>query len=195
MIPPMDNRAMTRPLRVLLLMALAATTAHAELTTSRAVELADGALTFNAPDGWDSVPPRSRILEHEIAVKAPEGSDAADARLTIMAAGGGVEANLSRWVGQFQTIDKSADRDAPMKQAIEANGMKGTVLDVSGVYLESAGGPFGPKTPREGYRLVGAIVQTEGMGNYFFKLIGPKATVDPAADAFREMVESLRKKD
>ncbi|QDT70566.1 hypothetical protein MalM25_35150 [Planctomycetes bacterium MalM25] len=182
-------------LYALLLLVAATLSAHADPTTSRAIDLAGGALAFDAPEAWDSVTPGSRILEHELSVDAPEGSDAADARLTIMAAGGSVEANLSRWVGQFQTIDRSQDRDAPMKQEIEAGGMKGTLLDVSGTYLESAGGPFGPKTPREGYRLVGAIVQTKGSGNYFFKLIGPKATVDPAAETFREMVESLRKKE
>lgn len=186
---------MTRSLGAVLLLAIAITATHAQTTKTRPIELAGGSLTFDAPDGWESIPPRSRILEHELSVNAPSGSEAADARLTIMAAGGGVEANLSRWVGQFQTIDKSDDRDAPMKQAFEAGGMKGTILDLSGVYLESAGGPFGPKTPREDYRLVGAIVQTEGLGNYFFKLIGPKATIDPAADAFREMIESLRKQN
>ncbi len=192
---PQRTPAMRPCLLAPLLLALTPVTASAEQATSRPVQLADGSLTFDAPGAWESVTPRSRILEHELRVMAPEGSGAADARLTIMAAGGGIEANLSRWAGQFRTIDKSEDRDAPMKQAFEAGGMKGTVLDVSGTYLESAGGPFGPKTPREDYRLIGAIVQTDGSGNYFFKLIGPKATVETAAEAFREMVESLRKQD
>lgn len=161
----------------------------AEATATQAIELAGGKLAFDAPKEWQTVPPKSRILEKELHVLPAPGSEATYGRLTIMAAGGSVRANLDRWVGQFQTTDGEAK-----PEKMEVNGMPAHLLDVSGTYLESAGGPFGPKTPRPGYRMLGAIVETGDSGNYFFKLVGPNETLDPQADAFRAMVESLRTK-
>ncbi len=67
-----------------------------------------------------------------------------------------------------------------------------TVVELGGTYMESMRGPFGPKTPRNEYRLVGAIIETGKVGNYFFKLIGPNEVVSPAADEFRSMIKSLK---
>ena len=104
-----------------------------------------------------------------------------------MAAGGSVQANVSRWVGQFQGAVEEETEET------EVDGMKTTLVDLSGTFLQSAGGPFAPKTPREDYRMLGAIVETGGLGNYFFKLVGPAESVDPAADGFKEMIESIKK--
>lgn len=152
------------------------------------IEIAGGALAFDAPEAWRSVRPKSGILEKELSITPPDGVEAQPARLTLMAAGGGVQANLDRWVGQFQETEGEA-----ATEKLTVDGMPATTIDVSGTYLESAGGPFGPKTPRPDYRMLGAIVETGGSGVYFFKLIGPAETVDPAADGFRAMIESLRK--
>lgn len=167
---------------------------HAEELATRTVTIADGAIEFDAPTEWPDTPPRNRILEKELAVSPPEGVEATPARLTLMAAGGSVQANLARWVGQFKGTEGGADRSAAKTEELKPDGMSTTLIDLSGTYMESAGGPFGPKTPRPDYRMVAAIVETGGSGNYFFKLVGPKATVDPAAEAFRKMIASIRKK-
>lgn len=174
------------PLAVLL---AATSVGAAEQTADATVEIAGGALAFDAPEEWESVKPKSRILEKEFSVPAPSDSEAEPARLTLMAAGGSVQANLARWVGQFQATERD-----PKTERLTVDGMPATVIDLSGTFLQSAGGPFGPKTPRPGYRMLGAIVETGAAGNYFFKLVGPAETVDPAAEGFRGMIESLRKK-
>ncbi|TWT99942.1 hypothetical protein Pla108_08860 [Botrimarina colliarenosi] len=181
--------------RLLLVVALGAVTSstRADEAATRAIEVAEGALVFDAPADWESVTPANRIIEHEIAVPAPSGSDAGPARLTVMAAGGSVDANLARWVGQFQGTEGGADRQSAKVEKQQSGGMEITLIDVAGTYLESLRGPFGPKTPRPDYRLVGAIVETKGEGNYFFKLIGPAATVEPAVERFQAMVPTLRK--
>lgn len=66
------------------------------------VDLAQGALQLPLPVAWKKGTPRSRIVEHEFTLPKAEG-DQEDGRLTIMSAGGGVEANIARWEAQFQT--------------------------------------------------------------------------------------------
>lgn len=157
------------------------------------ITLAGGKLTCEAPETWKEVAPRVSFIEKEFAIAAPEGSEATPARLTISTAGGSVDANVARWIGQFQGTEGGADRSAAQIEKETVAGMATTFIDLGGVYMESARGPFGPKVPRRDYRLVAAIVETAGAGNYFFKLIGPREAVDPAADAFRAMIRSLKK--
>lgn len=174
---------------------LATSLAVAAGEAPREIALADGALTITSPAGWKSVEPANRIIEHELAVPAPDGKADDAARLTVMAAGGSVEANVARWVGQFQGTEGGADRAAAKTEKIEVNGMPTTIVDLAGTYVDSPQGPFGPKVERPEHRLVGAIVETKGEGVYFFKLIGPEKTVAAGAEKFREMVGTLRKND
>lgn len=152
------------------------------------VEIASGAYVLTAPEDWKAVPPRSRMLEHELSLPAPEGSEAVAGRLTIMAAGGSVDANISRWIGQFQGTEGGANREGATIDQETVAGMPVTLFDHSGTYMESTGGPFGPKTPREDYRMLAAIIETGATGTYFIKLTGPAETLDPAAEPFRDMV-------
>src|SRR5450432_3402808 len=49
------------------------------------------------------------MVEHEFAIPASKG-DSADGRLTVMAAGGGIDANIDRWYGQFTQPDGASTR-------------------------------------------------------------------------------------
>lgn len=193
----MQSRFELRILSLAALMAagFVAQRSAAQDASSQTIELARGKLIAVAPAEWKVAPPQSRMLEKELSIAAPEGVEAKAGRLTVMAAGGSVSANVSRWIGQFKGTEGGADRSGAKIEKSEVNGMKTTLVDLSGTYMEGMGGrPFGPKTPREGYRMLGAIVETGDVGNYFFKLIGPKGSVDPAAEGFKKMIASLEKK-
>ncbi len=102
--------------------------------------------------------------------------------------GGGVQANIDRWLGQFQ--EKPATAPVGKKQTI--GGMSVTTIEHGGTYL-AGGGPMQPsKTPKTGYQLVGTIVEAPE-GNVFFKLTGPAKTVKAARAAFDKMLSSLKK--
>jgi hypothetical protein len=176
------------------LLCLITSKSFADEMAPRDVTLADGALVFTAPAEWKSIEPANRIIEHELAVPAKDGEAEGAARLTIMAAGGSVEANIARWVGQFKGTEGGADRSAAKTEKLDIGGMPATLVDLSGTYVDSPRGPFGPKVERPDYRLVGAIVETKGEGVYFFKLIGPEKTVEEGAEKVREVVGTLRKK-
>ncbi len=100
--------------------------------------------------------------------------------------GGDVESNIQRWVGQFQGAGP-ADRSAR-----EVNGLKVSLVKVTGTYLAPAGPMMQSTGTRPGYALLGAIVSGP-QGSVFFKLTGPKKTLDAAKGDFDALVGSMKK--
>ena len=156
--------------------------------TEKVSVFGEGELTV--PAEFKRVPPKSRILEHEFAVKEGDQEDAPTARLTMMAAGGDVQANISRWHGQFA----GGDKDAQKAEAMEVGQWKVHLVDASGTYAERmGGGPFagGKVVNREDYAMVGAILVHPTGRKYFVKMIGPQKVVKPNRKAFVELVKSI----
>lgn len=156
----------------------------------RTVKLSAGGMSMVAPEGWARKKPRTNIVQHEFAIPGKEDDDAA--RLTIMGAGGGVEANVARWIGQFQSADGGAVKNAADPPQSEVAGQTIHWVDLSGTYAGSPRGPFGPKTNRPGYRMVSAIIATKAQGQYFVKCYGPATTVAAAEKSFREFIQTLK---
>ena len=159
-----------------------------------AVSVADDNLRFQATGDWKKVEPKSRIVEFEIQVPRIEG-DAQDGRLTIMGAGGSLEANIDRWKQQFEAPSEGSIDDATKVSQLKVDApAKVTMVDISGTFIDSmGGGPFagGTKVPRKNYRMLAAIIQTEQDGNYFVKLYGPKPTIDKNAKHFESLIKSV----
>ena len=153
----------------------------------------DGAVTLTAPASWTKKQPTSRIVEAEYSIP-PAGGDEAPGRLTAMGAGGSVDDNVNRWVGQFVGAGGAAPK--PQRDKASVGGAQVEIVDLAGTYKDSPAGPFaGGKTiMRDNYRMLGAIIQTKDKGNYFLKLYGPKATIDASAPGFHEMIKSLKVK-
>ena len=100
--------------------------------------------------------------------------------------GGSVQANIDRWIGQFQV-----SKDAAKVEKRTINGLKVTTVDVSGAYT-GMGGPGAPSgSPKQGYRLLGAIVEGP-QGPVFFKFTGPAKTVGENQRIFEKMISSLK---
>lgn len=141
-------------------------------------------LIFDLPKGWTSRRPASPMRKAEVVVEGQGG----DAVLTVfhfgVGGGGGVDANLGRWEGQIQG-KTPARRD-------RLEGKKGPIhlVEKEGTQAPSRMG-FGPKSPLPGQALIGAVVTGEG-GPWFFKLLGPEATVRAQEKAFRELLREAR---
>ena len=157
------------------------------------VAVAKSKIKFSVSGTWVSVQPRSRMLDAELKIKRTE-SDSADGRLTIMGAGGTIEANISRWQTQFKQPDGGSTAEKTKTEVKTIAGQKVNLVDITGNYIDSPGGPFSgqPKIERENYRMLAAIIQTPTNGNYFVKLYGPKATIDKNEEHFNSMIESLK---
>jgi hypothetical protein len=116
--------------------------------------------------------------------RVPRASgDAEDAELSVVQAGGSVEANAQRWLGQFDEAgQKSAKRSVRHVGTLEVS-----IVDVQGTYS----GGMGPDTsPKAGWALRGAIVALPG-APCFFKLTGPAKSVAAAAAEFDALIASL----
>jgi hypothetical protein len=147
-----------------------------------------GKFKVTAPAAWKKQQPKSTILSHEFLAPKAEG-DRYDGRLTVMSAGGTVEANIERWYGQFKQPDGSNSKERAKVEKRTIAGQEVHVVDISGTYKDQAG-PFAPAVEREKYRMLAAIIVTE-QGNFFLKFYGPQRTVAEHEKAFDGMVESL----
>lgn len=144
-------------------------------------------------------PPEWKRSEHPRPMRKatyviPRASgDAEDGELGVFyfgpGQGGGVEANVDRWVKQFPDAKledvKRADRTV--------NGLVAHTVEIDSASFNagSMGMPQPKAQPKANYGLLGAIVETPG-GAYFFKLTGPKATVAAAKGPFDKLIESVR---
>jgi hypothetical protein len=159
---------------------------------ARVFAIAEGSLSLEAPAGWQRVQPKSGIVETEFSIQAAQNGEPAG-RMTVMGAGGSVQANIDRWYGQFAQPDGTATQDKATTKKLEIAGCKVTLVDVSGTYKDKPMGPFagGAGVDRPNYRMLAAIVEVPDRGNYFLKFYGPAATVAAHADGFRKMVEGI----
>lgn len=101
--------------------------------------------------------------------------------------GGGVQANVDRWLGQFPQ-----KTGAPKTDKSTVAGMGVTVIDVSGTYAASATPMSTEKTNKPGFRMLGAIVEAP-QGAVFFKFTGPAKTVAAQEAAFKGMIKTITK--
>jgi hypothetical protein len=170
---------------------IVALVAYAEDEAST-IALAGGQLQLKAPATWVRKKPQTAIIEYEFAVPASQG-DTTDGRLTVMGAGGGVDANIDRWYGQFTQPDGGSTRDRAKVKKIKAAGDDVHLVDISGTFRDQRG-PMAPAVERPKYRMLAAIIITKSAGNYFVKLYGPERTIADQEKAFVAMIEGLAHK-
>lgn len=166
--------------------------AEAKKAEPQKLELAEGKLELMIPAEWKKVAPKSRIIEFEYAVTPAEG-DEQPGRVTVMGAGGDIQANIDRWIAQFQQPDGSETKDSAKIEKQTIDGLKVHVVDIAGTYDDRP--PFaGNGVMRENYRMLSLIVEAGKNGKYFVKFYGPAATVEKNKAGFDEMVKSVKAK-
>ena len=73
---------------------------------------------------------------------------------------------------------------------IMINGLKVTLVDVSGTYVAEMMPGSAQRHNSPGFRLRAAVIETSN-GPYFIKLTGPAKTIDGAGPAFDQFLTSL----
>ncbi|MCE9552673.1 MAG: hypothetical protein K8T91_04750 [Planctomycetes bacterium] len=161
----------------------------ADPAAAETLSLADGKVTLTTPTGWVKKEPKFRgIALYEFAVPKAEG-DAVEGRVTVGQAGGDIEANQQRWLGQFVQPDGSKTADRAKRSEKEVAGAKVRMLDVSGTYVAppfSGGGKF------PDYRMLAAIVVTPKHGSWYVRLYGPEKTVAQQVENINKMIDGLK---
>lgn len=151
-----------------------------------------GGLVVKAPTAWTESPPSSSMRLGQWTI----GSGESAAELVVYhfgaAGAGSAEANLDRWFGQFEQADGTSSREAAKVENKTIAGMPVTRAEVSGRYVAEVRPGAGERHDQADWAMLGAIVDS-GQGAYYFKLVGPKATVHEARAAFDAMLDSMKK--
>jgi hypothetical protein len=149
---------------------------------------AAGGLKWAAPSSWKTLPQRPMRAATYSVPPAAADKEAGEVAVFYFGAGqgGSVDANIKRWIGQFETKQQAKTA----KKTV--NGLPVTTIDLSGTYLASAGPMGGPTTRKPGYRLLGAIVEGP-QGAVFFKFTAPEKTAAANQAAFDKMIASVKK--
>jgi hypothetical protein len=147
-----------------------------------------GGISWTNPPAWKADAPRPMRAATYVIPAAKGDTDPGECGVFYFGQGqgGGVDQNIQRWVSQFE----GAKAPTPKKEKI--GGFDVTTVEVEGTFGQSMGGPMGAKTPKPGYKLLGAIVEAPN-GNVFFKLTGPAKTVEAARADFMKMLKGVTK--
>lgn len=150
-----------------------------------------GTSTLMVPPEFEPAEKGSSMLDYEFTATSGEGDQAETARVTMMASGGGVKANIQRWKGQFVGGDAAAKKT----ETIEVGPWKVHVVDNNGTFASRmGGGPFagGKMVKNEGWAMVGAILENPQGQTYFVKLIGPGEPVQQNRESLIKMLKSVK---
>src|SRR5687767_5541094 len=150
-------------------------------------------LTFSAPAGWKPVVTSSSMRVAQFALPRAAG-DPADAELVVYyfgGSGGTVEANIERWLGQMRQPDGKPSSAVAKREVRTINGLKVTLVDVSGTYVAEMTPGSAQRHNSPNFRLRAAVIETAN-GPYFIKLTGPSRTVTAAEKAFEQFLGSLK---
>lgn len=136
-------------------------------------------IRFDVPKGW-AEQPQSEFYEAKYVIPSGEG----DMTLTLTTMGGGIEANLQRWVGQFG----QASGERPRRDTLNVDGTRSEWLDVRGTFRSQVGSRPGP---HENWRLLGVAIPMSPRP-FLLKLVGPRAAVSSFENQFRGFVRSAQ---
>ncbi len=151
-----------------------------------------GGLRWEIPHGWTIG--ESNQMRAATYIIAPAAGDNEHAECAVFyfsaGQGGTVQANIDRWIGQMEQPDGSNSADKAKMSHTKINGLKFSLLDISGTYRLAAGPMMQLKEKKPGYRMIGAIAEGPE-GPVFFKFVGPSITVEKNYEAFMTMINSV----
>ena len=136
-------------------------------------------IRFDVPVDWNEQP-KSDFYEAKYLIPSEEG----EMVLTLTSMGGGIDANLQRWVGQFQ----QAPDERPRRETLRIDGAKSEWLDVRGTFRSRVGTSPGP---HENWRLLGVAIPMKPRP-FLLKLIGPRAAVSGFEAEFKTFARSAQ---
>ena len=151
-----------------------------------------GMIAWTTPAGWKQETPSSGMRYAQFRVSGVDG-DPEDAECAVFyfgpGQGGSSKDNAARWIGQFVQPDGSSSESRSKTELKTINGKEVMFVEVAGTYTASMSG-MPEAEPKESYALLGAIVPGPD-APWFFKLTGPKRTVEANRAAFAELIGSI----
>jgi hypothetical protein len=152
------------------------------------------AVQYAVPQGWIEVQPTSSMRKAQFRLPKVEG-DPEDGEMVAFyfgpGQGGSVDANVSRWISQFSRPDGAPISNDAKVTTRQVAGKNITVVDVSGIYSGASVPMMQGGAPKPDFRMLAAIIETS-QGPWFYKLTGPRPTIERWEPSFDEFVMSLR---
>lgn len=157
----------------------AATSAAGDSAAAAGSALTVGGLAFSVPEGWENRAPANAMRAAELHAQTPAGPCVA----VFSMAGGDVEANIARWVGQFSRADGEI---VTGRETRTIAGRTVWLVEMAGDY-RGMGGPVSADT-----MMRAAIVDRPGDQQLFIKMTGPRPGMETLGEGWLALVESVR---
>jgi hypothetical protein len=159
-------------------------------------EVAEVALKYDSPASWKKEEVNRPMRKAQFTLPRA-ADDSEDGQLIVYyfgrGEGGTIELNIERWRNMFTTADGQPVGDDVVKRAVtEVNGLKTTTLGVTGRYADPMGRPNQSGPTSSEFRMLAAIVETPD-GPWFFKAVGPAATMASHAASFEQFIRTVRR--
>jgi len=131
-------------------------------------------IRFNIPEDWEEV--EARMVDSKYAVQTTDGR----IEITLTSMGGGIDANLNRWVKQMQQIPgESVEEDVLTLDGVEAK-----LIDVRGTFSQVSS-----QSSTSNSRLIGVALPISPR-DFYVKLTGPRDAVASYQDNFRAFLKT-----
>lgn len=149
-------------------------------------------MSYVPPNGWIREDPTSehRLIQYRLR---GESKGAGDARIVLYYFGeqgsGSVEANIDHWAAQFRQDDGRPSLEVARVEHHESNGLAVHTVEVQGTYVATTAD--GKHLNEPDRSMHAAIVYTVA-GPYYFKVVGPTATVRRWDDSYTALLNSLK---
>jgi len=135
-------------------------------------------LSFEVPAAWEELE-KSQFYDSKFIVHSEHG----DMELTLASVGGGIDANLNRWVGQVG----QAAGDEPTWSTVDVAGIESRMVDVRGSFNSRLPGQTGTQ---ENWRLIGVAVPLPR--DFYVKLVGPREAVAEFQDDLTAFLKTAK---
>ena len=105
--------------------------------------------------------------------------------------GGAVDANVTRWLGQFTQADGSSTEKKAKRSERTVNGVQVTMVEATGTYSGGMAMPGAPAPTPEGDAMLLAAIAVGPQGPVFFKFVGKRTSLEAARAAFEGLIASI----
>lgn len=142
-----------------------------------------GGFSFSRPAKWLWVEVTSAMRKAQLSI-TDEKSKASAEVVFFAGIGGGAQANVDRWFGQFEGPREKINAKT---QEVKVGKHKILYASAQGTYL--SGMPGAAKTPMKDYALLAAIIESP-QGDIFIRMTGPAELVKRSTEEFKKMTEA-----
>jgi hypothetical protein len=149
------------------------------------------ALTWAAPAGWQAQVPSSSMRKAQYRISGDAGAAECVVFYFGPGQGGDAMANAERWAAQFTLADGRPGKEGMQVEKRTVGDIEVLLVSVSGTHQGGFRMQAQPQPPKPDQMLLAAVAKGPD-ANWFFKLLGPKATVEAQRSAFDALIASLK---